>query len=104
MRIAKANLFSDLNNVSEYTLLDKNFAKFYGFTQAAVDELLTVVQTNTNPEEIKSWYNGYTFGGEIIYNPWSIMQCLAREGELYHYWLDSGGTNIIDKVFVSHEI
>ncbi|WP_341758731.1 AAA family ATPase [Candidatus Tisiphia endosymbiont of Ditula angustiorana] len=104
LRIAKANLFSDLNNVSEYTLLDKNFAKFYGFTQAEVDELLTVVPTKTNPEEIKNWYNGYTFGGEIIYNPWSIMQCLAREGELDHYWLDSGGTNIIDKVFVSDEI
>ncbi|MFU7500516.1 MAG: AAA family ATPase [Candidatus Tisiphia sp.] len=104
LRIAKANLFSDLNNVTEYTLLDKKFAKFYGFTQAEVDELLTVVPTKTNPEEIQNWYNGYTFGGEIIYNPWSIMQCLAREGELDHYWLDSGGTSIIDKVFVSDEI
>ncbi|MFP3017330.1 MAG: AAA family ATPase [Candidatus Tisiphia sp.] len=104
LRIAKANLFSDLNNVSEYTLLDDNFSKSYGFTQAEVDELLTIVPTETNPEEIKNWYNGYTFGGEIIYNPWSIMQCLAHKGKLDHYWLDSGGTALIDKILLSDEM
>ncbi|WP_367364258.1 AAA family ATPase [Candidatus Tisiphia endosymbiont of Nedyus quadrimaculatus] len=104
LRIAKANLFSDLNNVTEYTLLDDDFSKFYGFTQEEVDELLTKVPTETNPEEIKNWYNGYTFGGEIIYNPWSIMQCLAHKGKLDHYWLDSGGTGIIDKALLSDEM
>jgi hypothetical protein len=104
LRIAKANLFSDLNNVTEYTLLDKKFAKFYGFIQAEVDELLTKVPTIINIEPIKDWYNGYTFGGEIIYNPWSIMQCLASSGELDHYWLDSGGTGLVDKALLSDEM
>ncbi|WP_375331051.1 AAA family ATPase [Candidatus Tisiphia endosymbiont of Oplodontha viridula] len=104
LRIAKANLFSDLNNVTEYTLLDDDFSKFYGFTQAEVDDLLTKVPTKTGHEEIKDWYNGYTFGGEIIYNPWSIMQCLAHKGKLDHYWLDSGGTGLIDKVLLSDEM
>ncbi|MCC8369738.1 MAG: ATP-binding protein, partial [Rickettsia endosymbiont of Oxypoda opaca] len=104
LRIAKANLFSDLNNVTEYTLLDEEFSKFYGFTQQEVDELLTKVPTNTAPNQIKDWYNGYNFGGEIIYNPWSIMQCLAHKGTLDHYWLDSGGTALIDKVLLSDEI
>ncbi len=103
LRIAKANLFSDLNNVSEYTLLEKKFAKFYGFTQEEVDDLLRKVSTKTRPEEIKDWYNGYTFGGEVIYNPWSIMQCLAQDGELTHYWLDSGSTALIDKALLSDE-
>ncbi|MCC8372202.1 MAG: ATP-binding protein [Rickettsia endosymbiont of Pseudomimeciton antennatum] len=104
LRVAKANLFSDLNNVSEYTLLDEEFSKFYGFTQAEVDKLLTKVPTATNPEQIKNWYNGYSFGGEIIYNPWSIMQCLAHKGKLDHYWLDSGGTSLIDKTLLSDEM
>ncbi|WP_375331408.1 AAA family ATPase [Candidatus Tisiphia endosymbiont of Oplodontha viridula] len=104
LRIAKANLFSDLNNVTEYTLLDDDFSKFYGFTQAEVDKLLTIVPTETNPEEIKNWYNGYTFGGEVIYNPWSIMQCLAHKGKLDHYWLDSGGTGLVDKALLSDEM
>ncbi|WP_341755619.1 AAA family ATPase [Candidatus Tisiphia endosymbiont of Ptychoptera albimana] len=104
LRIAKANLFSDLNNVSEYTLLDDDFSKFYGFTQTEVDDLLTKVPLDTNTEQIKDWYNGYTFGGEVIYNPWSIMQCLAHKGRLDHYWLDSGGTGLIDKVLLSDEM
>jgi hypothetical protein len=86
------------------TLLDNDFSKFYGFTQEEVDELLIVVPTETNPEEIKNWYNGYTFGGEIIYNPWSIMQCLAHKGKLDHYWLDSGGTSLVDKALLSDEM
>ena len=104
LRIAKANLFSDLNNVQEYTLLDKRFASSYGFTQPEVDTLLDQVPLRTDREEIQRWYNGYTFGGEIIYNPWSIMCCLAREGELDHYWLDSGGTQLIDAVLLSDEL
>ncbi|MDD9338037.1 MAG: AAA family ATPase [Rickettsiaceae bacterium] len=104
LRIAKAELFSGLNNVREYSLLDKKFAMSYGFTQIEVDELLTKVPLTTSPEKIKYWYNGYTFGGKIIYNPWSIMQCLASEGEFDYYWLDSGGTGLIDKVLLSDEM
>ena len=104
LRVAKANLFSDLNNVREYTLLDKRFAPSYGFTQPEVDELLDKVSLITDREEIQNWYNGYTFGGEVIYNPWSIMCCLSSNGELDHYWLDSGGTALVDEVLLSDEI
>ena len=104
LRIAKANLFSDLNNVQEYTLLDKRFASSYGFREQEVDALLDQVPLRTDREEIQHWYNGYTFGGEIIYNPWSIMCCLSREGELDHYWLDSGGTQLIDSVLLSDKM
>ena len=104
LRIAKANLFSDLNNVREYTLLDKRYANCYGFTQEEVDELLNKVPTAPPPAEIQRWYNGYTFGEEIIYNPWSIMNCLASKGKLDHYWLDSGGTALVDAVLLSDEI
>ena len=104
LRIAKANLFSDLNNVREYTLLDEPFVSSYGFTQDEVDELLEKVPTAPPPAEIQRWYNGYTFGEEIIYNPWSIMCCLASKGKLDHYWLDSGGTALVDAVLLSDEI
>ncbi|WP_425360388.1 MULTISPECIES: AAA family ATPase [unclassified Candidatus Tisiphia] len=103
LRVAKANLFSDLNNLTECSLLDENFTDIYGFTQAEIDELLTKVPLETNPEQIKNWYNGYNFGGEVIYNPWSIMRCLAQKGKLDHYWIDSGGTDWIDHVLLSDE-
>ncbi|MEL6413202.1 MAG: AAA family ATPase, partial [Bacteroidota bacterium] len=101
LRIAKANIFSDLNNLREYTLLDRRFATSYGFTQSEVDGLLEQAAVNVSREEIRHWYNGYTFGGEVIYNPWSIMSCLAKKGKLDHYWIDSGGTALIDAVLIA---
>ena len=104
LRIAKANIFSDLNNIIEYTLLDKRFTTSYGFTQSEVDTLLSKVPVATTLEEIQYWYNGYTFGGEVMYNPWSIMCCLGNEGTLDHYWVDSGGTSLVDEVLLEDRI
>ena len=103
LRIAKANIFSDWNNVREYTLLDKSFANSYGFTQEEVDTLLKQVPISTTKAQVQHWYNGYNFGGETIYNPWSIMCCLSNEGVLDHYWIDSGGTSLVDAVLLKDE-
>ncbi|CAI2194814.1 17075_t:CDS:1 [Funneliformis geosporum] len=88
-RIAKASLLSGLNNVVEYSLLDKRFSEYYGFTQDEVDDLLTKMPDLVNQKEIKNdiknWYNGYNFGGQIVYNPLSIMHCLSEGGELDTY-------------------
>ena len=103
LRIAKANLFSDLNNVREYTLLDARYSQAYGFSEAEVQGLLEQVPVDTPLEEIRRWYNGYTFGGSPVrmYNPWSIMCCLGSQGKIDHYWIDSGGTGLVDEALVS---
>ncbi|MEO1301397.1 MAG: AAA family ATPase, partial [Bacteroidota bacterium] len=104
LRIAKADLFSSLNNVREYTLLDEEYTTCYGFTQEEVNELFNQVPTTTSPKVIRKWYNGYKFGKEILYNPWSIMCCLSCKGKLDHYWMDSGGTQLIDSVLLSDKL
>ncbi|MEO1219709.1 MAG: AAA family ATPase, partial [Bacteroidota bacterium] len=97
-------MFSDLNNMREYTLLDKGFTTSYGFMQQEVDELINKVPMTIPPDEIRNWYNGYTFGDQVVYNPWSIMCCLETGGVLGCYWIDSGGTKLIDSVLLSDEI
>ena len=104
LRIAKASLLSELNNMREYTLLDKRFITSYGFREQEVEELLDKMQIATNREEIRRWYNGYHFRGQTLYNPFSIMCCISTEGECAPYWLESGGTSLIDVAFVSDEI
>ena len=104
LRIAKASLLSELNNLREYTLLDQRFITSYGFREQEVEELLDKTQIVTNREEIRRWYNGYHFRGETLYNPFSIMCCLSNKGECAPYWLDSGGTSLIDVAFVSDQI
>ncbi|MEO1219539.1 MAG: AAA family ATPase [Bacteroidota bacterium] len=104
LKLAKANLFSSLNNVREYTLLDSRFATSYGFTQQELDELLIQVPISTSPEEIQRWYKGYTFGDrQISYNPWSIM-CYLSEDVLDPYWLESGSTQLIDPLLTTDRI
>ena len=104
LRIAKANILSDLNNLREYTLFDKRFASSYGFSQQEVDQLLDQVPIVTDRAAIQHWYNGYTFGEELVYNPWSIMCCLSNKGKLGNYWLDSGGTKLVDLALLSDDI
>ncbi|MEO1219144.1 MAG: AAA family ATPase [Bacteroidota bacterium] len=103
-RIAKANFFSGLNNVQEYTLLDRRFSNSYGFTQQEVDELLSKVPTPTPPEELQRWYNGYTFNNKVFYNPWSIMCYLSKGGVLDYYWLESGNTQLMDSLLTTDDI
>ncbi|MEO1301370.1 MAG: AAA family ATPase, partial [Bacteroidota bacterium] len=107
LRVAKASLFSSINNVREHTLFDKQFATSYGFTQQEVNELFGQVPTSTTLEQVKHWYNGYKFGdgdAEVLYNPWSIMCCLSNRGVLDTYWLDSGGTQLVDEALLSDNI
>ncbi|MEO1219701.1 MAG: AAA family ATPase, partial [Bacteroidota bacterium] len=107
LRVAKASLFSSINNVQEYTLFDKQFGTSYGFTQQEVNELFGQVPTSATLDQVKHWYNGYKFGdedAEVLYNPWSIMCCLARGGMLDTYWIDSGGTQLVDEALLSDNI
>lgn len=104
LRVAKANIFSGLNNLTEDCLLDEEFSQFYGFTENEIEELLAKIPIVTSPEQIKQWYNGYYMGGQTIYNPWSIMQCLRHKGICDNYWVDSGGTGLLDKVLLSDKV
>ena len=106
LRIAKANLFSELNNFTEYSVLDEEFAPYYGFTQDEVDMLCQ--QQQIAPEkrkEIKAWYNGYNYGGLELYNPWSIARCLfhARH-ELKNYWEESGSFGFLTKIMIEDAV
>jgi len=105
-RIAKANLFSTLNNFTEYGVLDKNFASYYGFTQNEVDMLCQKQNVSEDKkEEIKQWYNGYSYGGLELYNPWSMVRCLfSEEQEIKNYWEESGSFGFLTKIMIKDDV
>ena len=100
LRVAKANIFSGLNNLEEYTILDLEFSEYYGFTETEINELLDKVG-GFDKQEIKSWYNGYIVGNNTVYNPLSIMRCIDRKGLLQPYWVDSGNPKIIEDLLIN---
>ena len=105
LRIAKADLFSGLNNFSEDSVLDNRYARHLGFTEGEVTHLLRLAQVE-NTQAVKEWYNGYRIGNETIYNPWSFMNYLSALSlddptPLQPYWVDSGGVDLIKKELFS---
>ena len=81
--IVKARLFSGVNNLEEYTILNNNFSEHFGFTE---EEVIDVIQRSRIGkieelmEKIKEWYNGYRIGDNTIYNPRSIMKMIQARG------------------------
>jgi len=98
MRIAQESIFSGLNNPGVFTLLSGNFNDKFGFTEKEVETMLKDFDALDRYEDVQHWYNGYNFGGRIIYNPWSITNFLANEKELKPYWVNTSDNEIIENL------
>ena len=72
LRVAKEGIFSGLNNIMVYSILDDDYSQYFGLTEAEVESAIRYYQIESKLEEVKDWYNGYKFGNTEIYNHWSI--------------------------------
>jgi Predicted AAA-ATPase/PD-(D/E)XK nuclease superfamily len=95
LRISKESLFSGANNVIAYSMLDKEYSEHFGFTEIEVKKLLTKANLSDHYANIQEWYNGYQIGESTIYNPWSLINCIVREGLLKTYWVNTSGNDLI---------
>ncbi|HLP57882.1 MAG TPA: AAA family ATPase, partial [Candidatus Deferrimicrobium sp.] len=99
MRIARESIFSDLNNLGVYTLLSKKFNHSFGFTENEVKIMMEDFDILDMLEQVQRWYNGYRFGGKVIYNPWSIINFLNDEDkELKPYWINTSDNKVVDSL------
>ncbi|WP_437572491.1 AAA family ATPase [Sorangium sp. So ce542] len=113
LRVARENLFSGLNNVIVSSILnDRRYATSFGFTEAEVAGVLEQARPDSGPtgqtgslpdhapprlDEVRAWYNGYLFGGEVIYNPWSILNCVDS-GALRPYWVNTASNDLLHEL------
>ena len=97
IRVIKAGIFSDLNNLRVYSILDKQYSDFFGFTEKEVEKMLIDFNIEYNLPEVKSWYDGYRFGDTEVYNPWSILN-FVQNRELEGYWIGTSGNFLIKEV------
>ena len=97
IRVIKAGIFSDLNNLKVYSILEKEYSDFYGFTQEEVEKALKNFNIEYELPEVKAWYDGYRFGNSDVYNPWSILNFIQSE-ELRPYWIETSGNFLINNI------
>lgn len=98
LRIAQESIFSGLNNLNVNSIMDHEYDKFFGFTQQEVHDMLAYYNVLDKEEELKDWYNGYIFGDEEIYNPWSVINYVSKNCVPQAYWVNTGKNEILDDV------
>ncbi|MEZ4295432.1 MAG: AAA family ATPase [Polyangiaceae bacterium] len=102
LRIARESIFCGPNNLAVYSLLRQDFSTAFGFTEAEVAALVAEAGRETDMETLRLWYNGYDFGGAVIYNPWSVLNFLADPtGDFAPHWRSTSSNELIRKALTA---
>ena len=97
-RVSKESIFSDLNNLEVVTTTSEPYSDCFGFTETEVFTSLDEFGMSDKRDEVKQWYDGFTFGKHHdIYNPWSITNYL-RKRELHPYWASTSSNSLAGKL------
>ena len=98
LRIAQESIFSGLNNLIVNSVMDEEYDQYFGFTETEVHEMLEYYGVTEKEPELKAWYDGYLFGNEEIYNPWSVINYLSKGCIPQAYWVNTGKNEILEDV------
>jgi len=105
LRISRESIFSGLNHIRVLTLLDEEFNTCFGFTEQEVAALLHKAGLSSVMDSVRSYYDGYEFGGLSIYNPWSILHFLhGRTKQLQPYWLNTSTNELVKELLTAHAL
>ena len=95
LRVAKESIFSGLNNLKVCSVLSEDYSDIFGFTGQEVARMAADLQMEDKLPEIRAWYDGYSFGGSEIYNPWSVIMYFDAKCKPAPYWVNTSGNGII---------
>ena len=98
LRIAQESIFSGLNNLMVNSVMDEAYDSFFGFTSEEVREMLNYYGVSEKEGELKDWYDGYSFGSEEIYNPWSVINYISKGCVPQAYWANTGKNEVLEDV------
>ena len=98
LRVAKEGILSGLNNPEVWTVFEQKYSQYFGFTEDEVAEMARYYGAEDKMPEIKSWYDGYDFGGTEIYNPWSVLRYFQCNCKPDAYWLDTSSNDLITEI------
>ena len=102
LRISKESIFTGLNNFTAYSVLNNISSESFGFTESEVKQLLKDYNLSEKMDEVKEWYDGYQFGNNEIYNPWSTLMYVKNitqdvSFKPISFWANTSGNDIVVK-------
>lgn len=102
LRISKESIFTGLNNFTAYSVLNNISSEFFGFTELEVKQLLKDYNLSEKMDEVKEWYDGYQFGNNEIYNPWSTLMYVKNitqdvSFKPISFWANTSGNDLVVK-------
>ncbi|PSJ40089.1 hypothetical protein C7I36_12545 [Zobellella taiwanensis] len=86
-KFSKVSLFSGLNNLNDISL-DAPYSAICGYTEQDVDATFAPELPGLDRAQIKTWYNGYNWGGEAVYNPFDVLLLLQKR-VFSSYWFET---------------
>ena len=100
LRIAKESIFTGTNNFASYSVLDKSFSQYFGFTNDEIDRMLVAADRTFRKDTIKEWYDGYIFGNSFVYGPWDVINFLSElrkypDARPKNYWKNTSHNGIL---------
>ncbi len=101
LRVAKESIFSGLNNLKSYSILDDAYSQYFGFTKDEVKQLLMYFGVAEKYDEVCEWYDGYRFGTCEIFNPWSVLNYLADKCFPQAFWQATGSNDFIGEIIAA---
>lgn len=101
LRVAKESIFSGLNNLKIYSILEEAYSEYFGFTEAEVAELLDYYGAAEKMEEVRTWYDGYRFGSTRIFNPWSVINYVSDDCFPQAFWQSTGSNDVIGEMIAA---
>ena len=98
LRVAKESIFSGLNNIMIYSILDRKYSQYFGFTKDEVQKMLEYYHVSDKYDEVCEWYDGYLFGDTEIFNPWSVINYIENSCFPKAFWQSTGSNDIVGEV------
>lgn len=98
LRVAKESIFSGMNNLKTYSILDDGYSSYFGFTEREVKDMLRYYGKDDKYNELSEWYDGYRFGNTEIFNPWSVINYISDNCFPKAFWQSTGSNEIIGEI------
>lgn len=98
LRVANESIFSGMNNLKTYSILDDGYSSYFGFTEKEVKDMLRYYGKDDKYNELSEWYDGYRFGNTEIFNPWSVINYISDNCFPKAFWQSTGSNEIIGEI------